>query len=72
MLSTGPGIARTRSLGGGGLRAMWQWIHSIESDAEYGKAAEFRAGLAEKCPNVDSSSSSSLSATRQVYETHSC
>jgi hypothetical protein len=27
-----------RSLGGGGGRAMWQWIHSMGSEAENGSA----------------------------------
>ncbi len=36
MASTGPGMPGARSRGGVAGRAMWQWIHSIGSDAENG------------------------------------
>jgi hypothetical protein len=38
MASTGRGIPVTRWLGGVGLRAMWQWIHSMGSEAVNGSA----------------------------------
>ena len=38
MASTGCGTPLTRSLGGVGCRAMWQWIHSIGSEAVNGSA----------------------------------
>ena len=36
MAATGAGMPLTRSLGGIGCRAMWQWIHSIGSAAVKG------------------------------------
>ena len=38
MAETGAGTLRNRSLGGTGSRAIWQWTHSMASDAVKGSA----------------------------------